>query len=311
VAFAFFLTYSSRGYHREDPRTPPTLAKVRGGLVAWAATVAAVGATGVLVHSVNQADDATISTVLRAGNGSVTAVEVHPDTDPRYARYVTGRLVQQSPHTIRFFILRDLLETHPCTYCLITDAADVEFRHNPFAGMRDADAARGHHLLYAGDEVVARQFQFDWLTQQMERCFSGLCAKYILARHATPREKRKWGTLLNCGIIGGHRTIFRCVIDDMVTLLSRSADPVCDMAALSAIAVCARPRSCDSHASSSAPFRRDCIASSPSIIVGDTHSVSRHTCPRVLWRRAVSSFVHGAPASLTGGALWNVRRCRR
>ena len=85
------------------------------GSAQWASSLSAVGARGTLVHNfaVGSAARATLQAAAAAAGGAVELLFVNPSEDPRYAALASRRTrgdpsinPYQSPHTIRYFVLR-------------------------------------------------------------------------------------------------------------------------------------------------------------------------------------------------------------
>ena len=239
VVYAFALDYDQDTiFHKEVFK----LRKVEGGLKKWAASLHAVGARGVLVHSTdNPGGSKTLVAVVAAGNGSVELYAVYPQRDARYMHMVNRRTGDpagsnnpyQSPLAIRFAVLRDLLAdgVHRADYAISSDASDVTFNANPFTAMREVDAAAARRHLFVGDEVVNKGWQWDWIQQNIVNCYG-------------PRVFPKDQTMpfLNAGLVGGKAAPLLCFVDDIVRVLEASITNNCDMAAIRYLQLCVKER---------------------------------------------------------------------
>lgn len=146
----------------------------------------------------------------------------------KYSPFVTFERIDGRPPAdleklttsdMRFFAFEALLKRRPeIEYAVLTDAHDVWFRSNPATYMRAVDGLTGgaHHVY--GQEEYRPTLPFDGREEEHTANFTGLglsvntpLGRLVPYFHSCFHEdmpyKFKYSRMLNCAILGGHRSV--------------------------------------------------------------------------------------------------------
>jgi hypothetical protein len=154
----------------------------------WADSLARLGMKGILFHN-----NFTEETRKLHENEYLMFVSVTHD-----ARF--------TPNVFRYFVYRDFLRayTTPLTALFVTDVNDVVALQNPFMHPL---FGQNPTALFCGDEPkpLANEWMFAHATHLRQQ----------IADYAAYEATFAGQTLLNCGIIGGHRTVMQGFIEKL------------------------------------------------------------------------------------------------
>ena len=210
--------------------------------VRWVHSTTVARASAIIVHNLDEQIGDALAANLSAYHTHLHLERVSLES-PQYAALLAhGR---QSLNTIRFFILRDMLDRGMLAgdaYLVLTDLTDVVFTADPFEYMRTLDMKRAHlrlqrgapESLYVGYE---ERTSWKWWNVTLHRCFGAAHTRQILQQ--TPLRSHR---LLSCGVVAGSIRVLRRLLDEMVGKLGSAHHPICDMAALHAVTA-AQPHS--------------------------------------------------------------------
>ncbi len=161
---------------------------------AWAESVAAAKIKGIIFH--NNLSQKTCETYT---NAYVSFVGI--DYNPTF-----------NPNVFRYFVYRDYLKKHaPETRgVFVTDVSDVVLVNNPFEDPRFLNQP---NAIFCGDEdkPLNNEWMRDHATHLREQ----------IADYAAYENRFGQDTLLNCGIIGGHTSIFGGFLEKLCDLHER------------------------------------------------------------------------------------------
>ena len=148
---------------------------------AWAESVAAMKLNGVIFHN-NFSEE----TCARYTNEDISFVRI--EYNPIY-----------NPNVFRYLVYRDYLAkcTEPIEGVFVTDVSDVTLAQNPFAHPLYIENPSS---LFCGDEP--KPLLNDWMIAHGEHLRSQI-PDYVEYEERFASE-----TLLNCGVFGGHYTLF-------------------------------------------------------------------------------------------------------
>ena len=251
MTFGFALDYDKTHQWHASPQGQNIETKAFAyGLCRWVRTAAQFGDI-VLVHNRKpSAEQWLLRRLKQLAPDRLTLFRVDPYEDPLYMNLVGApnalhggaAAPRNSPHSLRFFILSNMLASGDfiCDYCLLTDATDVRALSDPFevmASRRDGmsiSSASGtgkvseEATLFFGDER-RWDWTLGWLKGQMVSCFD------IDVEDALYPE----GFIYNCGLVGAKGPAFHEFIDSAARMLEFALSPVCDMAVVNLVGLVA------------------------------------------------------------------------
>ncbi len=161
---------------------------------AWAESVAAAKIKGVIFH--NNLSPKTCETHT---NAYVSFVGI--DYNPTF-----------NPNVFRYFVYRDYLQKHALKTrgVFVTDVSDVVLVNNPFEDQRFIDQP---NAIFCGDEdkPLNNEWMRDHATHLREQ----------IADYAAYENRFGQDILLNCGIMGGHTSVFMGFLEKLCALHER------------------------------------------------------------------------------------------
>lgn len=161
---------------------------------AWAESVAAAKIKGVIFH--NNLSPKTCETYT---NAYVSFIEV--DYNPTF-----------NPNVFRYFVYRDYLEKHALKTrgVFVTDVSDVVLVNNPFEDQRFISQPEA---IFCGDED--KPLHNEWMRDHAAHL------REQIADYAAYEDRFGQDTLLNCGIMGGHTSVFMGFLKKLCVLHER------------------------------------------------------------------------------------------
>lgn len=148
---------------------------------AWAESVAAAKIKGVIFH--NNLSPKTCETYT---NAYVSFVGI--DYNPTF-----------NPNVFRYFVYREYLKKHALKTrgVFVTDVSDVVLVNNPFEDQRFINQP---NAIFCGDED--KPLNNEWMRNHATHL------REQIADYAAYEDRFGQDTLLNCGIMGGHTSVF-------------------------------------------------------------------------------------------------------
>jgi hypothetical protein len=161
---------------------------------AWAESVAAAKIKGIIFH--NNLSQKTCETYT---NAYVSFVGI--DYNPTF-----------NPNVFRYFVYHDYLKKHaPETRgVFVTDVSDVVLVNNPFEDPRFINQP---NAIFCGDED--KPLNNEWM------CDHATHLREQIADYAAYENRFGQDTLLNCGIMGGHTSVFGGFLERLCDLHER------------------------------------------------------------------------------------------
>jgi hypothetical protein len=161
---------------------------------AWAESVAAAKIKGVIFH--NNLSPKTCETYT---NAYVSFVGI--DYNPTF-----------NPNVFRYFVYRDYLQKHALETLgvFVTDVSDVVLVNNPFEDQRFINQP---NVFFCGDED--KPLNNEWMRNHATHL------REQIADYAAYEDRFGQDTLLNCGIMGGHTSVFIGFLEKLCALHER------------------------------------------------------------------------------------------